>query len=125
VKLLQNQDELKELRLVKGPVFSTAITAGVLAVKQTSNILPFCHMIPIERCEIKIEFCSEQKNSIRIDCIVGTTYKTGVEMEALVGASSSALCIYDMIKSVTHDITISDIKLISKYGGKSDYNMSC
>jgi molybdenum cofactor biosynthesis protein MoaC len=107
----------------KGPVVSTAIVAGVLAVKKTSELIPFCHQIPIDSCDINIDLKkseSRDKNYyFDIRCIVKTFGKTGVEMEALVGVSNAALCIYDMLKAVSHEIVISDILLVSKEGGKS------
>jgi cyclic pyranopterin phosphate synthase len=107
----------------KGPVLSTAIIAGVLAVKKTSELIPFCHPVPIEACDIKIELkksaAGDKKYYFDIRCLVKTFGKTGVEMEALVGVSNAALCIYDMLKAVSHEIIISDISLVSKEGGKS------
>lgn len=111
----------KEIFTKKGPVFATAIVSGVLAAKRTSESIPFCHPVSIEKCDVRVSPDSTVPNCIRIDCIVGTTHKTGVEMEALCGATTAALCIYDMLKAITHDIVISDIRLLSKTGGKSDY----
>ncbi len=95
-----------ELQTAKGPVFATAIIAGVMAAKNTSNLIPFCHPIMLESCDIKIAFDERCNNHIVIDCFARTTQKTGVEMEALVGASSAALCVYDMMKAVSHDIQV-------------------
>ena len=111
----------------KGPVFATAIVAGVMGTKRTSSIIPFCHQIPLDKCDIKIVLVDQAITQdsmfidLKIDCIVSTYHKTGVEMEALVGASTTALCIYDMLKAVSHNIVIKDTRLISKTGGKSDY----
>eukprot|EP01038_Epipyxis_sp_PR26KG_P014210 gene14210-19066_t len=110
-----------EIFAKKGPVFTSAIIAGVMASKKTSSLIPFCHPISLEDCNIKINFDKELQNNIIINCSVKTTYKTGVEMEALVGATSAALCVYDMLKAVSHEITISDVKLIEKSGGKRDF----
>lgn len=121
----------KEINAKKGPVFATAIVAGVMAVKKTSDLIPFCHPIPIDKCDILLDLqpydCQEDKAKydidyvVHVDCIVKTSGKTGVEMEALNGVSSAALCIYDMLKAVSHDIRIGDIHLVAKTGGKSDY----
>ena len=105
----------------KGPVFTTAIIGGVMAAKKTSDLIPFCHPIALDDCEVKIDFDPMKVNTIRIDCIVRTWNKTGVEMEAFVGASNAALCVYDMCKAVSHDIKITDLQLISKSGGKRDF----
>jgi molybdenum cofactor biosynthesis protein MoaC len=109
----------------KGPVFATAIVAGTMAVKKTSDLIPFCHNILIDSCDINIDLIQETSTVYaQIDCIVKTTGKTGVEMEALVGVSNAALCIYDMLKAVSHEIRIDGIHLVSKVGGKSDYKSS-
>lgn len=115
--------EQNEIFSKKGPVFATAIVAGVMAAKKTSEIIPFCHPIPLESCQIDVKIGNagecDETIPITVDCTTKTSGKTGVEMEALVGANSAALCIYDMLKAVSHEIEISDIKLISKSGGKS------
>merc|ERR1711924_438844 len=100
----------------KGPVFSTAIVAGVLGVKRTSELIPFCHPLPIEKCDINIELAKD--NQIVVDCHVLVHHKTGVEMEALTGASMAALCVYDMLKALSHEIVIAETRLISKSGGE-------
>jgi cyclic pyranopterin phosphate synthase len=109
----------EELRTKKGPVFDTAIIAGVMAVKRTHELIPFCHPIPLEDCRITIE----QQDNVRvlIECTVSATHKTGVEMEALTGVATAALTIYDMCKALTHGIRISDIGLVSKTGGRRDF----
>lgn len=101
-------------------MLSTAIIAGTMAVKNTSQLIPFCHPLPIEKCDIHTTFDSES-DSIIVDCIVSATHKTGVEMEALTGASMTSLCIYDMCKALSHDMVITETRLISKSGGKSDF----
>lgn len=106
----------EELTLKKGPVFQTAIIAGTMAVKRTWEMIPFCHQIPIESCKFSI---THDNLLITIRCTVKTTYKTGVEMEALHGATNAALTIYDMCKALSHDITIGSTKLVTKTGGKS------
>lgn len=93
-----------------------------MAAKRTSNIIPFCHPLPLDSCDIKVHFEDELQDKVTIDCFVETSSKTGVEMEALVGASTSALTIYDMCKALSHDIIISDLRLISKSGGKHDFS---
>ena len=110
-----------ELITKKGPVFQTAIIAGVMGSKQTPSLIPFCHPIGLEDCQIKIHVV---KNKIVIDCITTVTGKTGVEMEALTGASVAALTVYDMCKALSHNITIEEIKLMEKTGGKKDFKRS-
>jgi cyclic pyranopterin phosphate synthase len=107
------------LRTKKGPVFETAIIAGVMAAKRTHDLIPFCHPLPIEDCKIDIAWGAP--NEVVIECSVRATHKTGVEMEALTGASVAALTIYDMCKALTHGIEIRDVALLSKTGGKRDY----
>ena len=119
-KTSSDGSSVDEIRGPKGPVFTTAIIAGIMAAKQTSNLIPFCHPLPIEYCDVAVKVDSEKERTVRVDCIAKTTNKTGVEMEALVGASNAALCIYDMLKAISHDIEITSIKLLKKTGGKSD-----
>jgi cyclic pyranopterin phosphate synthase len=108
-------------RTKKGPVFDTAILAGVMAAKRTSELIPFCHPLSLEQCQIKIEFLSGAKASvIEIRCRVEIHHKTGVEMEALTGATVAALTIYDMCKALSHAIRIEGVSLVSKSGGKRD-----
>jgi cyclic pyranopterin phosphate synthase len=107
------------LRTKKGPVFDTAIIAGVMAAKRAHDLIPFCHPLPIEDCKIEIAWGAP--NEVVIECSVRATHKTGVEMEALTGASVAALTIYDMCKALTHGIEIRDVALLSKTGGKRDY----
>lgn len=106
----------QELILKKGPVFQTAIIAGTMAVKKTHEIIPFCHQIPVESCKFDISF--DDNLLITITCRVKTSFKTGVEMEALHGAMSAALTIYDMCKAVSHQMVIKETKLLQKTGGK-------
>jgi len=108
-----------DLTTPKGPVFQTAIIAGTMAAKKTHELIPFCHPIGLDGCTIKIELDDEGR--VVIDCRTSVAHKTGVEMEALTGASVAALTIYDMCKALSHDIVIGDVRLISKTGGKSDY----
>ena len=102
----------------KGPVFATAVIAGVMAAKKTHELIPFCHPLGLENCSITIEV--EGHDAI-IDCRCKVHHKTGVEMEALTGASVAALTIYDMCKALSHDIVIADTRLMSKSGGKRDF----
>ena len=108
------------LQTKKGPVVDTAIVAGVLAAKQTHNLIPFCHPIPLEDCTIEVDW--NEARELVIDCSVRATHKTGVEMEALTGAATAALTVYDMCKSLSHGIRIRDVRLVAKTGGKSDFN---
>ena len=101
----------------KGPVFTTAIIAGTMAVKKTHDLIPFCHPIAIESCKITIRHVED---TLVVECTVSARYKTGVEMEALVGVNLAALTIYDMCKAISHEIIIDDLHLIKKTGGKRD-----
>eukprot|EP00472_Partenskyella_glossopodia_P003459 CAMPEP_0197541648 /NCGR_PEP_ID=MMETSP1318-20131121/67276_1 /TAXON_ID=552666 /ORGANISM="Partenskyella glossopodia, Strain RCC365" /LENGTH=103 /DNA_ID=CAMNT_0043100845 /DNA_START=444 /DNA_END=755 /DNA_ORIENTATION=- len=103
-----------------------------MAVKRTSDLIPFCHPLPIEACDIDIslEDAGEQHGEGewlrgRIECTVKVTHKTGVEMEALSGASVAALTIYDMLKALSQEMVIEDVKLVQKTGGKSDIGVVC
>ncbi|MEE9141868.1 MAG: cyclic pyranopterin monophosphate synthase MoaC [Gammaproteobacteria bacterium] len=117
-------DVAKQLRVSnftskKGPVFQTAIIAGVMAAKKTHELIPFCHPLMIEDCSIDIEL--DDNDEAVVECRVSVHDKTGVEMEALTGASIAALTIYDMCKALSHDIVISEIRLVEKRGGRSDF----
>ena len=103
----------------KGPVIQTARLAGVMAAKQTSSLIPLCHPLALEDCQIDIRF--EKRSEMRIECRVETHHKTGVEMEALTGAAVAALTVYDMCKALSHGIIIREIRLLEKTGGKNDY----
>lgn len=104
----------------KGPVFQTAIIAGTMAVKKTSELIPFCHPLPLEKCKFVIQPISE--DSIEIVCTCLTHARTGIEMEALTGVTVAALTVYDMCKALSHSIVIGETMLLTKSGGKSDYN---
>jgi cyclic pyranopterin phosphate synthase len=106
-------------RTKKGPVFDTAIIAGVMAAKRTHEIIPFCHPLALERCSVDI--ATQPGGLIRIVCNVAVHHKTGVEMEALMGATAAALTIYDMCKALSHDIEIGPVRLLHKTGGKRDH----
>jgi cyclic pyranopterin monophosphate synthase len=105
-------------RSKKGPIFDTAIIAGVMAAKRTHELIPFCHPLALERCSIEI---TARGNTIVVTSTVGVTHKTGVEMEALTGCSVAALTIYDMCKALSHDIAISEVRLLAKSGGKHNF----
>ena len=107
-----------EISTKKGPVFATAIIAGVMAAKKTHDLIPFCHPLGLENCKITIEVTGQRAI---IDCCCKVHHKTGVEMEALTGASVAALTVYDMCKAMSHDIVISETRLMAKTGGKRDF----
>ena len=106
------------MRSPKGPVFDTAIVAGVMGAKRTHELIPFCHPLGLENCRIAIDL---EGDTAVIRCTVSVHHKTGVEMEALTGASIAALTVYDMCKVLSHDIVIGDLRLVAKEGGKSAY----
>jgi cyclic pyranopterin monophosphate synthase len=116
----------------KGPVLATAIVAGTLGAKLTSQLIPFCHPIPLEQCKFQILVTSahrrapssQKRAELIIRCLAATTNKTGVEMEAMVGASVCALAVYDMLKGVdgaqkSGNLFIGSTRLLLKSGGKS------
>jgi cyclic pyranopterin phosphate synthase len=105
-----------DLKTKKGAVIDTAIIAGTMAVKRTHELIPFCHPLPIDGCRLHIDWNGER--TLRIDCEVKTTHRTGVEMEALTGATVAALTVYDMCKALSHEIVIGPAKLLAKKGGK-------
>ena len=109
-----------EIHTAKGPVFQTAIIAGTQAAKRTHELIPYCHPLGLESCKISIEV--EESGHALIHCETKVTHKTGVEMEALTGAAVAALTIYDMCKALSHAMVISDLRLVSKTGGKSDFD---
>ena len=102
----------------KGPVFQTAIIAGVMAAKRTHELIPFCHPLGIENCRVEIDM--DDHDSAVVRCTVGVHHRTGVEMEALTGASVAALTIYDMCKAMSHEIVIAEVRLLEKHGGRRD-----
>ncbi len=107
-----------ELITKKGAVFQTAIIAGIMAAKKTSDLIPMCHPLGLTDCKVTIQPIN--KESVEIRCMCKVLGKTGVEMEALTGASIAALTVYDMCKSFGHHIVINETKLLKKTGGKSD-----
>jgi cyclic pyranopterin phosphate synthase len=108
-----------ELITKKGPVFQTAILAGVMAAKKTSDLIPLCHPLALEDCQIKIKLDGIR---VLVTSSVSVTAKTGAEMEALTAASVAALTIYDMCKAMSHHIEIQEVKLMKKSGGKKDFS---
>jgi cyclic pyranopterin monophosphate synthase len=116
-KIMQ-QISNNELITKKGPVFQTAIVSGVMGAKKTSELIPFCHPLGLEDCQVRI---TSDKDKIIISTFTKLEGKTGVEMEALTAASIAALTIYDMCKALSHDIVIEEIKLMEKQGGKKDF----
>ncbi len=107
-----------EIVAKKGPVFATAIIAGVMAAKKTHELIPFCHPLGLDGCKIDIVVAGE---TAVVECRCRVHHKTGVEMEALTGASVAALTIYDMCKALSHDIVIGETRLLAKTGGKQDF----
>jgi cyclic pyranopterin phosphate synthase len=107
-----------EILAPKGPVFATAIVAGTQAVKRTSDLIPFCHPLPVE----KIRFdCRLEQDAAIVECTVACTARTGVEMEALTGASLAALTIYDMCKALDLGMVIERVELLAKSGGRRNF----
>lgn len=113
-------DQLRshDLRASKGSIVDTAIIAGTLAVKRTHELIPFCHPLPIDGCRIAIVW--HDARTLAIVCSVRTVHRTGVEMEALTGATIAALTVYDMCKALSHAIVIGPARLLAKRGGKRD-----
>ena len=112
-----------EIATKKGPIFQTAILAGVMGAKRTGELIPLCHPLSLDDCQMHIE-ADAARGEIAIHCRVRTEAKTGVEMEAMTGASIAALTFYDMAKAVTHGIVIKEVRLLEKTGGKRDYHAS-
>jgi cyclic pyranopterin phosphate synthase len=108
-----------DIQSKKGSVFQTAIIAGIMGAKKTGELIPLCHPLGMDNCSIEIQI--NEAHEVVIDCTASITAKTGIEMEALVGASVAALTIYDMCKALSHDIVIKETKLMAKTGGKSDF----
>jgi cyclic pyranopterin phosphate synthase len=109
-----------KLRGRKGPILDTAIVAGVMAAKRTHELVPFCHPLALEDCRVRGAFVD--RRTLRIECEVAVTARTGVEMEALTGATVAALVVYDMTKALSHAIEVGPARLVEKRGGKSDYS---
>lgn len=108
-----------DIKTKKGPVFQTAIIAGVMAAKKTGELIPLCHPLGLDNCQVDIYFNDDRE--VVVECTASLSGKTGVEMEALTGATLAALTIYDMCKAFSHDIVIRETRLMEKRGGKSDF----
>jgi cyclic pyranopterin monophosphate synthase len=118
-KVVMNDETLSaitEQRIKKGDVLSIAQLAGIMGTKRTADLIPLCHPIPIDGVDVELIL---EENGVLITATVHTTWKTGVEMEALTAVSASALTLYDMIKSIDKGVRITDIQLLEKTGGKS------
>jgi len=119
---LMAEFESGDLITKKGSVLQTATIAGIMGAKKTPDLIPMCHPIGLEKVKIEIQPLTEV--SLEVSCLCKITSKTGVEMEALTGASTAALTIYDMCKSTNPGIKILNLQLVEKRGGKSDFNAS-
>lgn len=108
-----------DIQTKKGPVFQTAIIAGVMAAKKTGELIPLCHPLGLDNCQVDIWVNDDRE--VVVECTASLSGKTGVEMEALTGATLAALTIYDMCKAFSHDITIKETRLMEKRGGKRDF----
>lgn len=115
--LLENE----EIHTKKGPVFQTAILAGIMAAKRTSELIPLCHLLPLNK--VGVDILVNENREVIVECTARVSGKTGVEMEALTGASVAALTIYDMCKAFSHDIIIRETRLVEKTGGKEDFRL--
>lgn len=113
-------DALLNADLKKGDGLSAARIAGITGAKKTSELIPLCHNIPVDK--ITVDFEKESETALGIYVNAKCTYKTGIEMEALTGASVAALTVYDMCKAMDRAMTVEEIKLLEKTGGKSDYH---
>jgi cyclic pyranopterin monophosphate synthase len=117
----------REIQSKKGPLLQTAILAGIMGAKKTSDLIPLCHPLPLDDCKIEMDVRSPRADGsadIVIHCQASTHGRTGVEMEALTGASVAALTLYDMGKAISHGIVIRELRLLEKTGGKKDYRSS-
>jgi len=117
--------ERQEIATKKGPIFNAAILAGIMGAKRTADLIPLCHPLPLDDCKIEITAlpaAADGSCTVHIDCRARTSAKTGVEMEALTGATVAALTLYDMGKAVTPGIIIKEIRLREKTGGQRDYS---
>jgi cyclic pyranopterin phosphate synthase len=105
----------------KGPVFQTAVLAGIMAAKRTSDLIPLCHPLGLDDCQIEVDLRDEE---VILTSTTVISARTGVEMEALTAVSVAALTVYDMCKALSHDIVIREIRLVEKTGGKRDFHRS-
>lgn len=104
----------------KGSITQTAHIAGIMAAKRTHDLIPLCHPLPIDKVGLSFSY-EDHNHAIKVTATVRVTHKTGVEMEALTAVSVACLTLYDMTKALSHDIVINNIGLVTKTGGKSDY----
>jgi cyclic pyranopterin monophosphate synthase len=111
--------EGNDIKTKKGSVFQIAVIAGVMAAKKTGDLIPLCHPLGLENCQIDIAL--NEKREVIVECTASLTGKTGIEMEVLTGATVAALTIYDMCKAFSHDIEIKSVMLMEKTGGKRDF----
>lgn len=122
-KVLFPLDVLAALRAqswnsAKGAVLHTAIVAGTQAAKRTPELIPFCHSLPLDACTFEV---LEREDGLELRCTAKTTYRTGVEMEAFTGVTVAALTVIDMCKAATPALCITDVWLVQKTGGKTEY----
>ncbi len=110
-------NKIMEHNIPKGDVLSVARVAGIMAVKKTPDLIPLCHPLLIDA--VSIEFEKKEDDTLHVQCMVKTTEKTGVEMEALTGVTVACLTVYDMCKAIEKSIEIGPIRLVKKTGGKS------
>ena len=113
-----------EIATPKGPIFQAAILAGIMGAKRTSELIPLCPPLPLDDCRVESAArpaAADGSVEVEIHCRARTEARTGVEMEALTGASIAALTLYDMGKAATHGIVIREIRLLEKTGGRNDY----
>jgi cyclic pyranopterin phosphate synthase len=113
-----------EILMPKGAVLQVATLAGIMGAKKTSELIPLCHPIPLDDCKVTAKVGARKRDGsleVELHCHASAEAKTGVEMEALTGASVAALALYDMGKAVSHGIVIREIRLLRKTGGKKDY----
>ncbi|BAQ61928.1 molybdenum cofactor biosynthesis protein MoaC [Geminocystis sp. NIES-3708] len=124
-KVIMSLDTLTEIKAgntPKGDIINTSKIAGIMAAKQTAQLIPLCHPLPLQKIDVMIT-ANENLPGYDIEAMVKTNAETGVEMEALMAVSVAALTLYDMTKAIDKSLTITDIQLVSKTGGKSDYNL--
>ena len=119
VQLKASSAQGTELVGPKGPIFATAVVAGIQAAKRTWELIPLCHPLPLEGIDVVCRLVGNHE--VEVVCTVKTTHKTGVEMEALTGAAVAALTIYDMTKALSHAIVMRSVELVTKTGGKSEF----
>jgi cyclic pyranopterin monophosphate synthase len=113
----ETEDALRAATLVKGDAMTVAQIAGVMAAKQTANLIPLAHPLPLSHVEVA--FSWPERGLLQVDATARTTARTGVEMEAMTAAAVASLAMYDMLKSVEKGIAIENVRLIEKRGGKS------